>query len=160
MLTKGIAKKIELPHEPGEWLEIRKVSSGYIDVAREIASRRSARSIKDMGGIGSFDVGGIKRCPKCSSELVEGHECNPLDVFAKEERDKNPAAVDATSLDRKTMLNAGIHAWSYDEKVTEETIADLDEPTADWAFREIVSFLNETQTVGAKKEGTKTSTSS
>ncbi len=160
MHTKGIAKKVELPHEKDAWIEIRKVSSGYIDVARDLQLRRNNRSIKDMGGLSGLDIGGIKRCPKCSNQLEDGHECNPLDVFAKEEREKNPAAVDATALDRKTMLNAGIHAWSSDLEVSEETIADLDEPTADWTFREIVKFVNETQTVEAKKEGTRTSTDS
>lgn len=158
MLTKGIHKKVNIAHEPGEWLDIRKVSSGYIDVARDIEGRKQAKTIKDMGGLSAMPS--FKRCPKCAGQQEEGHECNPLDMFAKEERDKNPAAVDATALDRKTMLNAGILAWSYDDEVSEESVAALDEPTADWAFREIVSYVNETATVEAKKDATKSSTSS
>ena len=158
MHTKGINKKLDLPHEAGEWIEIRKVSSGYVDAARDIASRKAQRGIKDMGGIANLTSNDLKRCPKCDAQLIEGHQCNPLDVFAKEEREANPSVVGATLLDRKTMLNAGIIGWSAEVKVGEESIADLDETTAYWAFQEIVNYVNETQTVEAKKGGTKSST--
>jgi hypothetical protein len=81
-------------------------------------------------------------------------------VFAKEERERNPSAVDAATLDRKVMLNAGIASWSSDQKVDEESVADLNEFTAEWLFREIVSFVNEDMTAEAKKEETKLSSSS
>jgi hypothetical protein len=158
MHTKGMTKTLDHPHEEGQWVKIRKVSSGYLDVAREIFSRRTSRNIKDMGGLGG--LGNIKRCPKCSGQAEEGHECNPLDVFAKEEREKGPAAVDASMLDRKTMLNAAITAWSTECEVSEENVADLDEFTADWLFREIVSYVNEGMTAEAKKGATKPSSSS
>ena len=158
MHSKGITKKLDHPHEQGEWVTIRKVSSGSLDLAREAFSRRASRSIKEMGGLASLP--NFTRCPKCGGQQEEGHECNPLDVFAKEERAKGPSAVDATTLDRKIMLNAGITSWSSDEEVNEEWVADLDEFTADWLFREIVSFVNEDMTVEAKKEQTKTSSSS
>ncbi|MCH8902058.1 MAG: hypothetical protein IIC88_07135 [Chloroflexi bacterium] len=158
MLTKGITKKIDHPHEPGQWVVIRKASSGYIDLAREAFTRRASRSIKDMGGLGGMP--NFKRCPKCGAQQEDGHECNPLDLFAKEEREKNPSAVDATTLDRKIMLNAAIASWSEDEQVNEESVAYLDEFTADWLFREIVSYVNEDMTAEAKKDETKTSSSS
>ncbi len=155
MHTKGITKTLDHPHEEGQTVTIRKVSSGYLDVAREIFSRRTSRNIKEMGGLGG--LGNIKRCPKCAGQREEGHECNPLDVFAKEERAKGPSAVDASVLDRKTMLNAAITSWSAEFEVNEESVADLDEFTADWLFREIVSFVNEGMTVEAKKGTTKPS---
>ena len=158
MHSKGITKKLDHPHEPGEWVTIRKVSSGYLDQAREAFARRSSRQIKEMGGLASLPS--FTRCPKCGGQQEEGHECNPLDVFAKEERAKGPSAVDATTLDRKVMLNAAIASWSSKQEVNEESVADLDEFTADWLFREIVSFVNEDMTVEAKKEQTKTSSSS
>lgn len=155
MHTKGLTKRLEHPHEDAQWVEIRKVSSGYLDVAREIFSRRTSRNIKDMGGLAG--LGNIKRCPKCSGQLEGGHECHPLDVFAKEEREKGPGAVDASMLDRKTMLNAAITRWSAECEVNPDNVADLDEFTADWLFREIVSFVNEGMTVEAKKAQTKPS---
>jgi hypothetical protein len=158
MHTKGITKKLDHPHEEGQWVTIRKVSSGYLDIAREAFSRRSSKTIKDMGGLGSMPP--FKRCPKCAGQLEDGHECNPLDVFAKEERAKGPSAIDAATLDRKAMLNAAIISWSADMKVNEDSVADLDEFTADWLFREIVSYVNEGMTAGAKKGQTKSSGSS
>jgi hypothetical protein len=158
MHTKGITKKLDHPHEPGEWVIIRKVSSGYIKLAEEAFARRTSRSIKDMGGFGN--VPNFKRCPKCGAQQENDHECSPLDVFAKEERERNPSAVDAATLDRKVMLNAGIASWSSDQKVDEESVADLNEFTAEWLFREIVSFVNEDMTAEAKKEETKLSSSS
>ena len=158
MLTKGITKRLDVPHEEGEWINIRKVSSGYIDLARETFARRTSRNIKDMGGLANLP--NFKRCPKCDAQQEEGHECSPLDVFAKEERAKNPSAVDATTLDRKVMLNAAITGWSYGDDSGEDSVADLDEFTAEWLFREIVSFVNENMTVEAKKEATRPSSSS
>ncbi len=158
MHTKGITKKLDHPQEEGQWVTIRKVSSGYLDVARETFSRRTSRNIKEMGGLAG--LGNFKRCPKCSGQLEEGHQCNPLDVFAKEEREKGPAAVDASMLDRKTMLNAAITSWSADVEVNEENVADLDEFTADWLFREIISYVNEGMTAEAKKGTTRPSSSS
>ena len=158
MHTKGLTKRLAHPREEGEWVTIRKVSSGYLEVAREVFSRRTSRNIKEMGGLGG--LGNFKRCPKCGGQLEDGHECNPLDVFAKEEREKGPAAVDATTLDRKTMLNAAITSWSAEMEVNEESVADLDEFSADWLFREIVSFVNEGTTIEAKKAPTKPSSDS
>ena len=111
-----------------------------------------------MGGMGNMP--NFKRCPKCDAQVEDGHECSPLDVFAKEERERNPGAVDATTLDRKTMLNAAVTSWSSDVEVDDESIADLDEFTAEWLFREIVSFVNENMTVEEKKEETRPSSSS
>ena len=158
MHTRGITKKLDHPHEEGEWVIIRKVSSGYLDLAKETFTRRSSRQVREMGGMGSLL--NFKRCPKCGDQQQEGHECSPLDVFAQAERAKNPAAVDATTLDRKTMLNASITSWSSEVEVNEEEVADLDEFTAEWLFREVVSFVNENMTVEEKKEGTRPSSSS
>lgn len=158
MHAKGLTKRLDHPHEPGEWVVIRKVSSSYLDLARETFSRRSARSVREMGGLAGMP--NIKRCPKCGGQQEDGHECNPLDVFAKEEREISPSAVDAASLDRKVMLNAAITSWSSDEEVNEESVGDLTEFSADWLFREIVSFVNEDMTAEAKKETTKPSSSS
>ena len=159
MHTRGLTKKLDHPHEEGEWVIIRKVSSGHLDLAKETFSRRSSRIIKDMGGMGNMP--NFKRCPKCDAQQEEGHECSPLDVFAKEERVKNPSAVDATTLDRKTMLNAAITSWSTDDlEVNAKSVADLDEFTAEWLFREAVSFVNENMTVEEKKEETRLSSSS
>ncbi len=158
MHARGQTKRLEHPNVDGEWVEIRKVSSAYIKLAGEMNERRGQRGIKEMGGLRNLPD--IKRCPKCDAAQADGHECNPLDVFAKEERAANPAAVDIGKLDRKIMLDAAITSWSSDEKVNEESIGDLTEFTADWLFREIVSFVNEDMTAEAKKGKTKTSSSS
>jgi len=167
-LTRGITKVLDIPHEPGQQMTIRKVGSGYIDVARDIQGRKRRRELQEMGGIDWNVVGKIKRCDKCGGQREdEGHVCDPMDVFAREERAKNPAAVDATVLDRHTILKAGIVSWTYDppledqdDKARDELIRELDEPTAVWAFQEIVKFVNETATGEAKKDETVTSTSS
>ena len=158
MHTKGLTKRLDHPNEEGEWVTIRKVSSGYIKLAREEAERRGQRSIREMGGLGNMP--NFKRCSKCDGQQEDGHQCNPLDLFAKEERVKNPSAVDATGLDRTIMLNAAVTSWSSEVEVNEKEVADLDEFTAEWLFRQIVSFVNENMTVEAKKEETRPSSSS
>jgi hypothetical protein len=85
MLTSKHLKKVDLPHEPGEWIEVKMPSVGDL------------------------------------------------------------RAVDMTNSIQSTLdaLCSCIKAWSYDEDVTPENIADLDPPTI--TFLETVLFPPQTE---------------
>jgi len=113
-LVSKITKKIDVPHEPGEWFEIKKLSWRQLEKAENINLEKTLKQFKDV------DPG-----------LMQG--------FAQGD-DQEKKAKAGTDYDRATILQKGIKAWSYDAEVNAENIDDLDEQTAEWAMNEIMEF--------------------
>ncbi len=123
MLTSRITKEVPIPHEPGEWLRIRRLPGKKLEEAREEKTRQALVRCRAMGGEA------IKQLQETSRE--EATQTLAADPFAQHDTD--------------TLLRAGIIAWSYEEKPTPQNIEDLDEQTRQWAAREIfaLSFVTE-----------------
>ena len=114
-IVTNVIKRAEIPHEPGEWMELKKLSYRQLEKAGEIASDKAMKQMKGLGG-----------------ELIKS-----LREFGKEQQsDPNK------KYDRDAVLKCGIVKWSYSEEVKDENIEALDEETALWAFNEILSFNN------------------
>lgn len=112
-IVTNIVKRVEIPHEPGEWMEFKRLSWRQLENASDIATDALMQRLKAMGG----DILQVLR------------------QFGREQ------AQNATqSYDRKAILLCGISKWSYDAPVNEETIDLLDEETAAWAFGEILEL--------------------
>ncbi len=120
MLITGITKRVEIPHEPGEWMEFKKLSWRQIEVAASVYSDNALKRIKEMGG-----------------DLLAS--LRKLDSKEKEQ------AKDIPRYDKGTVLEAGIIKWSYNAKINKETIGELDEITAEWAFNEILGLNKKTE---------------
>lgn len=132
MLTIGITDRRDIPHEPGEWMEFRKLSWKQLQDAREARQEAVFGKVKQMG---SEVMGALpKTCRRCGEEKHDG-PCPPA-----EQRADASAADPTNEYDRDTLLHAGIVQWSYEEGVTDATIDELDEPTAAWAHAEIVAY--------------------
>ncbi|MDD5502586.1 MAG: hypothetical protein PHH26_03880 [Candidatus Thermoplasmatota archaeon] len=114
-LVTGVTKKVEIPHEPGKWMELKRLSWRQLEAAAEIQTDILFERIKKMGSdiVAAFQKAGKEQ------------EIDPL-----------------TKYDRGAVLQSGIVKWSYDAKVNEANIDSLDEETAEWAFREILSLNN------------------
>lgn len=39
MLTAGATQRVEIPHEPGQWIEVRRLSGKQLDAARDSGRR-------------------------------------------------------------------------------------------------------------------------
>lgn len=112
-LTKDLTKTIEIPHEAGQSITIRKLSHRQLGDARAEKVRSSVRLVSEMGNVRDM--------------LPQG----------------DPGSVTTTpadELDRATVLRAAITGWSYGAACTPENIDELDEETAAWAFGEILAF--------------------
>lgn len=131
MLTSKVKTRLPLPHEDGEWVEIRKLSHQQIAFARDqreakvrenaVAQLQQVRFMNELGDLKPVIQEYIQS--KADSEVATETE---------------PAQVDPLELyDRETLLQCGIVAWSYDEKVSPESISDLDEETANFVARAI-----------------------
>ncbi len=112
-LVANITKKVDIPHEEGEWLEVRRLSWRQKQKAEDTAKDLMMERMKKLGG----DVLAVLR------NLDEKQEQAPQAQY-----------------DQGAILRAGIAAWSYDAKVNPDTVESLDEETATWAFNEILSF--------------------
>src|SRR5437899_1113414 len=108
-LISKIAKRVEVPNEPGAWIEIRMLSWLTLDKSKK-------ERLKEI--IGMRDVVALFR------------ESNGAALEAA----KTAAASDPFQQhDQLTLLKHGVCAWSYGETVDVEA---LDETTAEWAARQ------------------------
>ena len=106
MLTDKIIKWIELPHEPGEWIEARMPSLSILVTAR----RRHNRS---------------------ALEMMEGIDWPNLPDLKAPEVPAQDVRLLSDTTDWLSLLGACITAWSYEEPVTLANIEQLDEQTVE-----------------------------
>lgn len=119
LVAQTAPQQIAVPHESGQWLEVHPLSWADLESARRVQTESA-----------------IKQAAMFSAETIQS-----LQGQAQGAAEMDPG----DSLDKASVLNAGIKNWSYDDPVSPENIARLDEPTAQWAFDEIVkrSVLSE-----------------
>ena len=117
-LVTGLTKKLDIPGEDGQWITIRQLSWRQRERASEARTDQVMGRLKSMG-------------PDILREL-QGAQARP-DVQAA-------TADPLTAYDKALVLQFGITAWSYGDKVKPDDIDELDEATADWAAREIIAF--------------------
>jgi hypothetical protein len=116
----------DIPHEPGQWMDLRKPSNKACRQARKIVSSEFRERIQQLGAdlfrvIRDGEVAAASEAPVVKPE--------DADRYAPEQ------------FDRDTLLASAIKAWSYAAPVTAETIADLDETTARWAHETVVELM-------------------
>lgn len=132
MLLKDTKQRLDIPHEDGQWIEIRRLAWRELEEARMAQQQRAMTMMRSMG-----------------ADVLESLRSAETPAGARERR---PDQL----YDRGTVLHAGITAWSYDEPVTADNVDALDEATADWAFRQIVGQHEESDET--KKKGSSDST--
>lgn len=134
-LVGKTARRVDIPHEPGEWMEIRRLSWAELEAASDAQTDAQIARVKAMGG----DV----------FQLIQS-------VVTQEQA--AAARQAAASYDRAAVLEKGIVRWSYAEDLTPDNIALLDEDTAAWAFEQILA-LGKPRTEEEQKNDSSPSTS-
>lgn len=123
MFASMVQKEVVLAD--GERVVIRKLNHATLDRARDARSSKGARSLRDFGG----EIVSVLR----SEEFGQ--------LKAKREEDPNaPRLARYNAFDRGIVLVAGIKSWTSSEKLTPEAVEDLDEPSAQKIFEEIVDL--------------------
>lgn len=115
MLVSKSTRRIELPHEPGQYIEVRDLSFLEIDKSKE---KKLKYSMMLLSGIDMPDF-------KVPEDL----------------KDRKPDPM--ASHDIPYLLEKGIVGWSYEEEVSSENIALLDSKTAELVIREILGIEEE-----------------
>lgn len=122
MLVSNTTVKRDIPHEPGEWMTFKLLSWRALEEARATRQTSALRSFQGVADV-----------------VRELQSARPAVDIPETEPDPT------TSFDRATLLKRGIAAWSYDAPLTEASLDDLDEQTADWAVHEIVNLHTRTE---------------
>ena len=117
MLVSEIIEKVEIPHEEGQWVELRKLSFTALEEAGKVRQRKGVADVREMGG----DV--VEAIMRSSKKQTDGEE--------GQERDR------VESYDWETLIGKAVVGWSYDKKPTPASIRDLDSRTARWLVTEI-----------------------
>ena len=118
MLIGNVVTKLDIPHEPGEWVEVRKLN--HKTLARA-AQARSEAGISSMKALGAELLTALRQA---KDEVAEA---------------ATATAISPDAYDRDLVLQGGIVRWSYAVPVTPESLGDLDEVTAKWLASEIVT---------------------
>jgi len=106
-LTHRLTKRIDLPHEEGQWIEARMPSLAILDRAKEAKSRRAIA-------------------------MMEGIDLRALQGLTGDQR------TDTPDYDPLTLLQACITGWSYEDPVTADNVAELDEVTVGVVMRALL----------------------
>lgn len=123
MLAHSVTRKVDVPHEPGEWFLFRKLSGKELE---EAAVARRAQVLASVRTIGPDLLREIQALRAGAPEVAEG---DPLDMY-----------------DVDVLLQRGVCDWSYVDgdgapvPVTPESLADLDHQTRRWAAGEVLSL--------------------
>lgn len=137
MLTKGIIQRIELPWEPGEWIDISPLGFRAIRRAREV---RTLEQIKLFSAVQSVSSDATTQAMQVAADQIK-QEITPESEAAAEaarEADAKRKRSDLNEYDVPTLLHEGIVAWSYEEKISPAAIDTLDEITAEYVAQHLI----------------------
>lgn len=109
LITTDAGEWVDIPHEPGQRMKLRPLTWVEKEKASEI---RQAAAMAKAAAL-----------PVEMFKMLEGIERTD---DAEEQ------------FDTGTVLAAGILKWSYEAALTPESLATLDDATAEWAFEEIM----------------------
>jgi len=117
-IVTGLTKRVEIPHEEGQWMIFRQLSWREREKASEARTDAVMARVKGMGVDLMREIRGNEDRPEVQAVLADP----------------------SMSYDKALVLQFGIVDWSYDGKPTPGAIDSLDDVTAEWAFREIIAF--------------------
>lgn len=124
MLTKDHRQRYDIPHEPGEWLELRPLPWPLLaEAAAKLQRDQAAEANKLLDSMLSPE----------DRRAAMDKAMSQRNGTAERQAPTDPAAI----WDRRIVLRAGIVAWSYGE-FEPDLVDDLDEATAKWAFETIL----------------------
>jgi len=110
LIDTSKSERLEHPLEKGQWVEIRYLTAGEMDEARDVRIKK----VLDQWGDAIMGAKGGQRAVDDSIEI-------------------RAQAYDAT-----VLLSYAITSWSYEAPVNPENVKRLDGATRDWLVEEVV----------------------
>ena len=135
MLTSKVTTRIELPHESGQWIEVRMPSAWILDKARRAQRQQS------IAMIGALDASVLAAWQNNSSQIEQLRDDTPVER--------------SEEYDWLALLQECITAWSYAEPFEKELVSDLDEVTVKVVIAVLVPNKTEADQKNASRRSTK-----
>ena len=129
MFASQVRSTVDL--EDSVQVVIRKLSAKTLDKAREAKQMAFAASARAYGA----DM--MKVLRDASAQDIEAAEKRRAEALAKENASGDSRFA---GYDRDVVLTAGIVSWNVEPKVSPDSVADLDEPTAGKLFKAILEL--------------------
>jgi hypothetical protein len=127
-LTARITKRLDVPHEPGQWIQIRKLPGRKLREATDVQQRAA------FGYVSVLGKDGMEAVKSVTPEQIAAFQRSPSSAF-----------------DRGVLLRAAVVAWSYSDKPTPDEIEDLDLETEAWLADEVVLLSKPPKDEAAEK---------
>lgn len=142
MLVTGSERR-DIPHEPGEWMELKRLNAKKLQKARDAQTSSSMDTMQaTMAKEGGAEFVAALQKAAAASQEARAKSSDPLADFH-----------------RWKLCEYGIKSWSYDAEVTVANIEEFDETTLNWACREILILSGvDADPVAASKNGFEPST--
>ena len=106
-------KRFDIPHELGEWVELRLLSGSEMDKAQESATAKMMARMTEILSV-------MKSVPQTDTKADDSITARRI-------------AYDPTILIEHALVS-----WSYSDEVSSDTIGQLDAVTRDWLWDTIV----------------------
>lgn len=135
LIDDAAGRREDIPHEPGQWMELRSLTWPELENARKV---KQSTTFAELGEIGPDT---LKQLQGLTNDAVAGAMADPL-----------------ASVDVLMVLKAGVLRWSYGAEVTIENLGKLDAETAKWAATQIVQAPTEEQRKNSSNGSTAAST--
>jgi hypothetical protein len=130
-------KTIEIPHEPGNTVTIRRPRRGKLADAANLRQEKALSRVRALGGATFLADLRAAQPPDQSAPSA------PAPAAGAEASGPTPAEL-AAAFDQDALLLAGIVSWAgpeYDDTpVDAEAIADLDPTTAQWIAEQVAEY--------------------
>lgn len=123
-LIRDVTTVVEIPHEPGQTVTIRRLTW------RQLAQARSGREKEQRAGLRELGADFLKALREGAVEAPEG----------KPTAAEPEPAYTVAQFALGELLLLGVVAWSYPEAVTASALDLLDEQTAQWLGQAILDF--------------------
>ncbi len=123
-LVSRIRERVDIPHEPGEWVELRPLSGPALEAAREAKVRAS---IAMMEGYDLDKLRGLNTGPTVQQAIDMYHHA--------------------------ILLERSIVSWSYGDFVALRDLDDLDVRTSNWLVGLILDRNGLLETEAERKNG-------
>lgn len=130
MLTR-ITRRVEIPGESDQWLDLRLLSWRQLAEARETQATAALRRVAVLGPGVTASLRAERAEAARNAEIASARGETP---------EAEPAGDPLAAYDVGVVLKHGITGWSYPDELTAANIDALDEATALWAAREILGF--------------------
>ncbi len=111
--TSLFTKVLDVPGDPDQTITIRMLAPEHLEAAAKSQQRKVMHDLREMGGMA------ILKEFETLKTTGDVRAADPMLLF-----------------DRVTLLEKGIIAWSYEQKISRATCADLTEEVAEYVGRE------------------------